>query len=434
MDMKVVVGTTPPNHLPPSIDHMNQANSNCSTPYMSAASSPQRHHHCGHRPQLDFFYYSAPTSPRSSSSHFNNHHSFFDDDNVYDDYSADHVSLLKHGNSSVTVPFNWELEPGVAKNDHSEVKKDEEDEEKEDFEFEFSGQLDMMVRPSLSSADELFDGGKIRPLKLPSPPNLRIIHDHNNNKISTTSGCTFSPKSPKSAMSKFKDALSSSPKHRRNGSDIDPFETAIRNTRETNDIIINNRSQERGRGRERAKPITPANTNNNNNKRGSNNKGMSRSLSPLRVSEFALLDHHHQQLQDNQQQNSNETSNLARILGMGFPSSSKKWRLKDLFLFRSASEGHYKDSQSYSKRWSCRSSTVGSVSGSESGSVSKRRGQQASASAHEMHYTSNRAVSEEMKKKTNLPYKHGLLACLGFSPVLPQFSYTFPSSTSTPFS
>lgn len=36
-------------------------------------------------------------------------------------------------------------------------------------------------------------------------------------------------------------------------------------------------------------------------------------------------------------------------------------------------------------------------------------------SAHELHYTANRAQAEEMKKKTFLPYRQGLLGCLGFS-------------------
>ncbi|KAK0600357.1 hypothetical protein LWI29_014095 [Acer saccharum] len=36
-------------------------------------------------------------------------------------------------------------------------------------------------------------------------------------------------------------------------------------------------------------------------------------------------------------------------------------------------------------------------------------------SPHELHYTANRAQAEEMKKKTFLPYKQGLLGCLGFT-------------------
>ncbi|KAA3482383.1 calmodulin-binding protein [Gossypium australe] len=45
-------------------------------------------------------------------------------------------------------------------------------------------------------------------------------------------------------------------------------------------------------------------------------------------------------------------------------------------------------------------------------SNSRRRGP---VSAHELHYTKNRAVSEEMRRKTFLPYKKGLLGCLGFN-------------------
>lgn len=44
--------------------------------------------------------------------------------------------------------------------------------------------------------------------------------------------------------------------------------------------------------------------------------------------------------------------------------------------------------------------------------VGKRR---VPPSPHELHYTANRAQAEEMRKKTFLPYKQGLLGCLGFS-------------------
>ncbi|PWA55105.1 hypothetical protein CTI12_AA190230 [Artemisia annua] len=47
--------------------------------------------------------------------------------------------------------------------------------------------------------------------------------------------------------------------------------------------------------------------------------------------------------------------------------------------------------------------------------VSNRRLGRSARSAHEVHYTLNRAQSEEMRRKTYLPYKQGLLGCLGFS-------------------
>lgn len=42
-------------------------------------------------------------------------------------------------------------------------------------------------------------------------------------------------------------------------------------------------------------------------------------------------------------------------------------------------------------------------------------GKQQPLSPHELHYASQRAQSEQMKRRTFLPYKHGLLGCLGFT-------------------
>lgn len=50
-------------------------------------------------------------------------------------------------------------------------------------------------------------------------------------------------------------------------------------------------------------------------------------------------------------------------------------------------------------------------------SVGSARRRSGPISAHEVHYTVNRAVSEEMRRKTFLPYKQGLLGCLGFNAV-----------------
>ncbi|GLU07299.1 hypothetical protein SLE2022_242620 [Rubroshorea leprosula] len=52
------------------------------------------------------------------------------------------------------------------------------------------------------------------------------------------------------------------------------------------------------------------------------------------------------------------------------------------------------------------------ASGKPANGVAKRR---VPPSAHELHYTANRAQAEEMKKRTYLPYRHGLFGCLGFT-------------------
>ncbi|XP_045788962.1 uncharacterized protein LOC123884016 [Trifolium pratense] len=109
----------------------------------------------------------------------------------------------------------------------------------------------------------------------------------------------------------------------------------------------------------------------------------------------------------------------------------RKWRIKDFLLFRSASEGRASDKDPLRKyRVLSKTTAYEDVTGSSfrsvenSGSVSKRR---KPVSAHELHYTLNRAASEELKRKTMLPYKQGLLGCLGFNHGMNQISGRFGS-------
>ncbi|XP_073290739.1 uncharacterized protein [Primulina huaijiensis] len=109
--------------------------------------------------------------------------------------------------------------------------------------------------------------------------------------------------------------------------------------------------------------------------------------------------------------------------------SSKRWVFLKEFLYRSKSEGRNNEGHN-NKFWSSISfSPVKEKKMANNKSkdqnpevkkkvvlkngVSKRR--VPSPSPHELHYTANRAQSEEMRKKTFLPYRQGLLGCLGFS-------------------
>ncbi|KAL2347843.1 hypothetical protein Fmac_001843 [Flemingia macrophylla] len=91
---------------------------------------------------------------------------------------------------------------------------------------------------------------------------------------------------------------------------------------------------------------------------------------------------------------------------------TRKWRIKDFLLFRSASEGRASDKDPF-RKYAVLSKTTAHEdvrnssfrSAQSSGSVSRRRGP---VSAHELHYTVNRAASVQSKKKTLLPYKQGL--------------------------
>lgn len=117
------------------------------------------------------------------------------------------------------------------------------------------------------------------------------------------------------------------------------------------------------------------------------------------------------------------SSTCTTLSASGSGKGSKKWSFKDLFLFRSASDGRAMDRDPL-KKYSAifrkhdedlRNSSMRSDRSGGSGSVSKRRGR---VSAHELHYTVNRAVSNDMKKKTFLPYKQGILGRLAFNPTV----------------
>ncbi|CAH9100423.1 unnamed protein product [Cuscuta europaea] len=308
-------------------------------------------------PPSEFNFISAPSSPKGFGTFF---------------YSATEVSVAAEIGAGGRVPFDWEEEAGPRK-----PKEDSSG----DFAFDFSGQLEMT---HISAADELFDGGKIKPLK--PPP--RVLYEGKEKE---------SPKSPRSPKWRVKDAFS--PRHRRK--DSDSFSAALEQSRKGEDD--EDPSIQR-RGRERRGNPTAAGWNSRRKK--------TRSLSPFRATNL-LIDRNEIIETDN-----NPCSPSSSSIATWY----RKWRLKDLLLFRSASEGRAsskkmmmetryamlkKNHQEDVKNSSFRSTeSVGSSS-------SRRRGP---VSAHELHYTMNRAASEEMKRKTYLPYKQGLLGCLGFHP------------------
>ncbi|XP_075477206.1 uncharacterized protein LOC142518331 [Primulina tabacum] len=320
------------------------------SPYISAPSSPQR---------FGSFFYSAPASPR--------------------------VYAAEEGGGDVSVPFDWEEKPGIRKSKEKHITTAAssnygdavQDLEEIDFAFNFSRNLE---RLSLS-ADELFHGGKIKPLKLPPR-----FHYEQNHKPTLDS-----PKSPKKT---FRQAFS--PRHRKKDSDLDPFAAALEETRKQDF------QESYTRGRERS-----------NNSSQSVHKA-TRSLSPFRVSDLLFDTACNQEPKENPSAIS------------GFSSFwHKKWKIKDLLLFRSASESHATDKEQMRKYSILRKTDSIDVKNSSfrstdssSGSVSRRRRSGPPISAHELHYTVNRAVSEDMKKRTFLPYKQGLLGCLRFQPSL----------------
>ncbi|KAK8572525.1 hypothetical protein V6N12_028578 [Hibiscus sabdariffa] len=214
--------------------------------------------------------------------------------------------------------------------------------EGDDFAFDFSVDLEKTSR----SAEELFDGGKIKPLK--PPPRLKVDE--------------YDQRSP----------LLSSPR-------------------------------EHGRGRERVQDSTLRNS----------SRRATRSLSPYRVSDNLWEDEEQEREEQHKpttkQSSASSLNSKPSFSSTSSKSSSRKWRLRDLLLFRSASEGRASDKDPL-RKYSATSFKKPEENKNPGGSRRK-------VSAHELHYTTNKAVSENMKKKTFLPYKQGILGRLAFNPL-----------------
>lgn len=381
--------------------------STTTTPYVSAPSSPKRF---GDPFDLYRHYTSAPTSPTRAAaiySHFNT-------------MSTNNSLRLSSTSRSSAIPFDWEEKPGTPKarspaptptptpgHDSTDVF---------DFAFDFNGQLDKAgTTPALLTADELFEEGKIRPLKLPPRLQYPVMDDRSSVASSPARSPRFSP-NPMGLWS---------PLHRWRGvkgEGFDPFTAAmVEATRE--------------RGRQRA----PAASSISSSKR---RKG-SRSLSPLNVRGRSFFQKY---LKYSPHPTAATSSTNTPKSGGG-----KKWRLRDLLLFRSASEGRATGNRSkdplqkYTLLSTSNSSSFtlpvwekNGLGGGEDprnssfrsvdSNGSMRRGNQSAVSAHEMHYTANRATTEEMKKKTPLPYRHNLFSCLRFNPAVNRIARGFGSS------
>lgn len=326
--MEVVV-TVPPLPPPSSMDF--NFDSNCSSPYITAPSSPQRF--------ANNFFFSAPTSP------------------------------TRHSSASASyVPNTTSIEVDI----------------EDEFQFDFNTHLQ---RPSLS-AEELFFGGKIRPLK-PLSPSTTI-----KNKI-----------------------LSSSKKEKMVIEDLLPSPSSLLsshnrdNKRVTSFLIpsvggkserIDDASQQ-----SRSDRLPECDKDISSSQAGKNNGKIVETVS---------------------------TTYSSFLSSISFTKGYRKWRIKDFLLFRSASEGRATDKDPLRKyavlskttaHEDVRNVSFRSVESSGSGSESRRRG---AVSAHELHYKVNRAASVELKKKTLLPYKQGLLGCLGFNHGMHHFTARIGSS------
>ncbi|KAI3448523.1 hypothetical protein Pfo_005188 [Paulownia fortunei] len=318
-------------------EYSDDIDSCCSTPYVSAPSSP------GRGTPLAGFYYSAPASPT---------HFVLSTTNLNSYASASSSATASDANSS--------------------------------FEFDFSATFPSTGASSpesMTSADELFCNGQIRPMKLST--------------------------------------------HLQRPQLLAPLI-------ESDDVAEEDQAFSRGRDLKL---------------RAGSLRRRTRSMSPLRTTattSFQWHDDDDEAKRQNEElarkdannfeedKGSNETTPCAsRSSSAG--RSSRRWVFLKEFLYRSKSEGRneghkfwgsisfspVKDkkmpplSNSKVKEQSSGVNQEGKKRAVNKNGVGKKR--VPSPSPHELHYTANRAQAEEMRKKTFLPYRQGLLGCLGFS-------------------
>lgn len=150
-----------------------------------------------------------------------------------------------------------------------------------------------------------------------------------------------------------------------------------------------------GRGRER-------NQNSKLNSSGSRRHKATRSLSPKRVSDLLLINENEESIDSEKTEPS--VSSLISLW-------NRTWKLKDLLLFRSASENRASSNTEEMKKYAlvkkARQEDVKKV-----GSSSRRK-KMGTISAHELHYKMKKEVLKDMKKKTFLPYKQSVLGWHG---------------------
>jgi hypothetical protein len=252
-----------------------------------------------------------------------------------------------------------------------------------DFAFGFSGQL-QESRPILAAADELFEGGRIRPL---NGPHQSVSHRDFDGDYPSAS---LSPRSP-------------------------------RRTRTTPAARGGAGESESAGDQTRGRSGRPALTSSSSSV-SSRSRRATRSLSPYRGESMSI---------DDEFPSSPPSPRGAASLMRGCGSGSRKWRLKDLFLFRSASEGRASGGKDPLLKYSM----LKSGSGGEGNASMRIKGRGSAASASDMApYTVSRAAAEEMRRRTTTPlpfHRNSLFGYLRSNPAIRTISGKLSSYSSS---
>ncbi|KAJ4824835.1 hypothetical protein Tsubulata_037383 [Turnera subulata] len=391
--------------------------STCSTPYVSAPSSPGR----GPGPVNGGFFYSCPASPM----HFAITTTMAASSSAYS--SPDHVS-------NGSVPLGYE--------------------------FEFSarcGSAGSGQPGSMSSADELFLNGQIRPMKLSShlerpqvlAPLLDLENEEEEDQDEEEGAARFKNGSRMVSCgdgARGRELRLRDKSLRRRTRSMSPFRTTSFefDVGDDDDVIDNGGSKSN---------IDGVVLKNGQSCGGGGGGAMMGSS--LEESSDGMKICEEEATTSGSTPSVSASSSRSSSAGR----NSKRWVFLKDFLYRSKSEGRsnnkfwsnisFSPAKEKSKSLNSTSTSTSSSSSAHVGLPSKDKvnmsstvesgqkvkgggsGGQSSggkskpmngvgkrrvpASPHELHYKASRAQAEEMRKKTFLPYRQGLLGCLGFS-------------------
>lgn len=333
--------------------------STCSTPYVSAPSSP------GRGPTTTAYFFSAPASPM----HF----------------MMSSVASPSYSSSSNSV-FP----------------------ETTSFEFEFSSRFSpngSITGGSMSSADELFLNGQIRPMKLSShlqrpqflAPllDLDVEEDHESQMGKCEESVNRGRDLKLRSRSLHRKARSLSPLRNSDLMWLDNEDCKEAKAKETNKSILDLHHSEGKQSEAVSTETTP-----------SCSASSSRSSSSGRNSKKWIF------LKDLFPRSKSEgRGNTKEKFWSSISFSPYKEKQKSVSSHQVSSD--FQNKQQKKKRKQTKQVSANKrITEKPVNGVAKRRVQK---SAHELHYTTNRAQAEEMRKKTFLPYRQGLLGCLGFS-------------------
>ncbi|KAK6911633.1 Protein of unknown function DUF1645, plant [Dillenia turbinata] len=343
---------------PESNPFFQEIDSTCSTPYVSAPSSPSRCIGSGESHNNIGFFYSAPASPM----HF--------------------INTSSSAISSSSPPCIDECAASSS------------------FEFEFSARFESVV-----AAEELFLNGQIRPMKLSShlqrpqvlAPLIDLSDEQEEEKESET------------VIVRGRDLRLRDRSLRRRTRSMSP----LRNT----PILWLDKEEDEEEKKIEAKEFVKIRENDQNDRveptfSSSGSGSSSRSSSAGRSSKrwIFLKDLLYRSKSEGGGRTNTNTTATAKFWSP-ISSSSKDKKSIASYFHKEKPEAKVPQSSKQPKQSAAKRN--GNVAGKAVNGVGKRR--IPSPSAHELHYTANRAQAEEMRKKTFLPYRQGLLGCLGFS-------------------